>query len=197
MDEKTIAAYDHYGTQYDEETADFWQRFPKTFFDRFLELAGPRVLDIGSGPGRDALALKEDGHDVTCLDASRAMIAMTEAKGLTSILGDFAALPFEDESFDAAWAYTSFLHVPKSSVDVPLSEARRVLTPSGILGLGMIEGDTELYRESSGMAAERWFSYYRKEELEELLGRHGFDVLYFETFTPSTKRYLNFIARKT
>ncbi len=66
----------------------------------------------------------------------------------------------------------------------------------GILGLGMIEGDNELYRESSGVNKPRWFAFYKREELENLIVNNGFEIKYFESFNPKTKNYLNFIARK-
>ena len=196
MDAKTVDTYNLMAKEYDDETADFWQRFPRTFFDTFAERIQGKVLDIGSGPGRDGLLLKEKGISVVCLDASTEMIKMCEEKGLESILGDFAALPCDNKSFGGVWAYTSLLHVPKSEISKALSEIHRVLHNGGMLGLGMIEGNTEGYRESSGVTTPRWFSFYTKEEIEHLLAQHGFSVLYFEQFRPGSKNYLNFIAQK-
>lgn len=197
MDQKTVAAYEQFAQKYDEETADFWERFPRTFFDEFLRVARGRVLDVGSGPGRDGATLRDSGFDVTCLDASGAMVAMSRARGLESVVGDFMELPFSDASFDAVWAYTALLHVPKSEVSAALLEIFRVLKPGGVLGLGMIEGDVEEYRETPKVPAVRWFSFYAREEIEELLVKSGFDVTYFETFKPSSKNYLNFIAKRS
>ena len=73
----------------------------------------------------------------------------------------------EKETFDGIWAYTSLLHVPKSEIEKPLLEIRRVLKNDGIFGLGMIEGKTEGYRESSGVNMPRWFSFYEKPEIEK------------------------------
>ncbi len=196
MDRKTIAAYDRLAEEYDAETADFWDRFPRTIIDKFISLTKGSVLDVGSGPGRDGVILRDAGLDVVCLDASEAMVKLSAARGLRSVVGDFADLPFNDGSFNGAWAYTSLLHVPKSEIQGSLSEIRRVLEPGGIFGLGLIEGDAELYRESSGMDLPRWFSFYKKEEIEDLLAANGFETVYFEEFRPNTKNYLNFIARK-
>lgn len=196
MDEKTIQTYNQMAKEYDNKTIDFWQRFPRTFFDKFAELVHGKILDVGSGPGRDGLLLKEKGLEVICLDASEAMIKLCEEKGLQSVVGDFLSMPFADNSFDGAWAYTSLLHIPKADVSTAFNEIKRVLKNDGILGLGLIEGDTEEYRESSGVNMPRWFSFYTKEEVEQLLTRHGFKVLYFEQFQPRSKNYLNFIAQK-
>ena len=196
MDEKTINTYNQMALEYDKETIDFWELFPRTFVDRFIELAGKEVLDIGSGPGRDGLILQEAGKEVVCADASKAMVELSSGRGLRSVIADFTKLPFENESFDAAWSYTAFLHVPKKDVGAPLDEAYRILRPSGIFGLGMIEGDFDGYRDSSGVDMPRWFSHYEKSELEKLICGHGFEAVYFEQFKPRSRNYLNFIFRK-
>jgi ubiquinone/menaquinone biosynthesis C-methylase UbiE len=196
MDEKTIRTYNQMAKEYDAETIDFWQRFPRTFFDAFAQRVRGRVLDVGSGPGRDGVLLKEKGLEVTCLDASEVMVKLCGEKGLQAVLGDFAALPFEDNSFSGVWAYTSLLHVSKADVSKAFHEIRRVIKDEGILGLGLIEGEAEEYRESTGVHMPRWFSFYTKEETEHLLEDHGFKVLYFEEFKPGSKNYLNFIAQK-
>lgn len=182
--------------EYDEETIDFWQRFPQSFLDTFARLAQGKILNIGSGPGRDGLLLKERGFEVICLDASEAMIQLCQEKGLQSVVGDFIALPFENNSFDGAWAYTSLLHVPKADISKALHEIQRILKVGGVLGLGLIEGETEEYRTSSGVNMPRWFSFYTKKEIEKILAEHNLNVLYFEQFQPHSKNYLHVIAQK-
>lgn len=196
MDQKTIDTYNELAKEYDSETIDFWERFPKTFIDKFAGLVKGRVLDVGSGPGRDGLILKKACLSVVCVDASEAMVKISSERGLQSIVGDFNELPFPDKSFDGVWAYTSLLHIPKSEISRPLGEIRRVLKDSGIFGLGLIEGDKEMYRESSGVGKPRWFSFYEKSEIENLLNKANFEAIYFEEFRVNTKNYLNFISKK-
>ena len=196
MDRKTIDTYNRFAKEYDEETVDFWNKFPRTIIDKFIELTSGRVLDVGSGPGRDGLILRQAGLDVACLDASREMVRISSERGLNSVLGDFNNLPFKDLSFDGVWSYTSLLHVPKNDVDKPLAEIARILKPNGTFGLGLIEGEGELYRESSGVGSPRWLSFYKKEEVESLLRQNGFEIVYFEEFKPNSKNYLNFVVKK-
>ncbi|NCN07590.1 methyltransferase domain-containing protein [Candidatus Falkowbacteria bacterium] len=196
MDLKTIQTYNQKAQDYDQETIDFWQLFPKPFISQFKKLAVGNVLDIGSGPGRDGLILKQEGLEVTCLEASEAMVEICQARGLNSVLGDFNNLPFADQTFGGVWSYTSLLHIPKSEVSQVLSEIKRVLKTDGVFGLGLIEGDTEGYRDSFDSDMTRWFSFYTKSEVEELLRFAGFEIIYFEEFKPRSKNYLNFIAKK-
>jgi ubiquinone/menaquinone biosynthesis C-methylase UbiE len=196
MDQTTIDTYNKLAHEYDEEVVDFWDTFPRSFIDTFVELSDKRLLDIGSGSGRDGVLFTEKGIEVTCLDASEEMVKITTEKGLRSIVGDFLHLPFKENEFNSIWAYTSLLHISKKDIDVALEEIKRVLSVGGIFGLGLIEGNTEEYKLSSGVQSPRLFSFYTKEEIEALLNKHGFEIVYFECFKPKSKNYLNFIARK-
>ena len=196
MDRKTTDTYNSSAKEYDEETKDFWERFPRTIIDKFAELTKGNVLDVGSGPGRDGLILREKGLEIVCLDASETMVKISSGKGLETVLGDFNSLPFPDDSFDGVWSYTALLHIPKTEIDKPLQEIGRVLKKDGVFGLGMIQGNNEEYRTSPMVSGERLFSFYTKQELEILLEKHGFKVVYFEDFQPRTSRYLNFISIK-
>lgn len=204
MDQKTIDTYNKMAKEYDDETSGFWEFFPRSFFDKFIKSVKGKVLDIGSGPGRDGLILKENGLEVVCLDASQAMIQLSSDRGLNSVVGDFTNLPFTNKSFNGAWAYTSLLHIPKKDTYKAFDEISRILKKDGILGLGLMEGESEGYRENLGTDMPRWFSFYTKEEVEKLLKEHGFNILYFETFKPEpkprsknrSKNFLNFIAKK-
>jgi ubiquinone/menaquinone biosynthesis C-methylase UbiE len=196
MDQQTIDTYNNMAREYDDETVMFWDRFPRTFLNTFIELSGRKVIDVGSGPGRDGLLLQQAGKEVVCIDASEAMVKLSSERGLESVVASFEDLPFGNESFDGVWAYTSLLHVPKKDMTTPLNEISRVLTPAGIFALGLIEGDTEEYKVSSGVGAPRWFSFYQKDEVEDRCREHGFELVYFETFKPGSKNYLNFIFRR-
>lgn len=86
--------------EYDNETVMFWDRFPRTFLKTFIELSGRKVIDVGSGPGRDGLLLQQAGKEVVCIDASEAMVKLSSERGLESVVASFEDLPFGNESFD-------------------------------------------------------------------------------------------------
>ena len=196
MDQQTIDTYNKMAKEYDDETVDFWEHFPRTFLNKFIELSGEKIVDVGSGPGRDGLLLQHAGKEIICVDASEAMVKFSSERGLESVLAEFDNLPFENESFDGIWSYTALLHIPKKYIRTSLEEISRVLKPSGIFALGLIEGETEEYKESSGVDMPRWFSFYQKDEVIDLCRKYGFELIYFETFKPRSTNYLNFIFRK-
>lgn len=198
MDKTTIETYDACAKEYDEETADFWDVFPKNIIETFSEnISGDKkVLNVGSGPGRDGVLLKNVGLDVVCLDASPAMVALAQSRGLEAVFGDFMSLDFKDGTFDGVWAYTSLLHVRKEEAGKAMSEIARVLKQNGVLCLGLIEGEEELYRQTEGVEKPRWFSFYIDQEIRKMLQEYGFEIISFNSFTPNKRRYLNYVARK-
>lgn len=92
-----------------------------------------RLLDIACGSGLAAQTASRRGADVTGLDASEALVDIARARtpGGDFRVGDMFALPFPNAAFDVA---TSFNGIWKGC-EAALHEARRVLTPTGKLGL--------------------------------------------------------------
>lgn len=191
MDQHTIDTYNKIAEDYDEVISTFWEKHPRTFLDKFIELSGKKIADIGSGTGRDACLLQSGRKEIVCVDASEGMVKLSAAKGFESILAEFTSLPFLDGSFDGVWSYTALLHIPRDSFISALNEIHRILKPSGVFALGLIEGDTEGYRDNMGSDMPRWFSYYQREEVEDACARCGFESLYFESFIPAPKQYRN------
>lgn len=105
----------------------------ETVFDQIGVGAGTRLLDIACGSGLAAQSANRRGAAVTGLDASQALVDIARARTPDGDfrVGDMFALPFSEASFDVV---TSFNGIWKGC-DAALDEARRVLTPTGELGL--------------------------------------------------------------
>jgi demethylmenaquinone methyltransferase/2-methoxy-6-polyprenyl-1,4-benzoquinol methylase len=96
---------------------------------------GDRVLDACCGTGDLALAAEREGGVVTGLDFSPRMLerARKKSETVTWVEGDLLALPFGDDSFDAATVGFGVRNV--SDLDAALAELRRVLRPGGRLAI--------------------------------------------------------------
>ena len=81
-------------------------------------LEGRRILDVGTGTGRAAIALARRGAIVTGLDASAEMLQVAARRaqeanlGVTFVRGDAHRLDFPDRSFDAVVCLRVLMHTP-------------------------------------------------------------------------------------
>lgn len=117
---------------------DSYWRFHR---DRFLSLLpepGAATLDVGCGEGRVSRDLRSLGHRVVALDASPTMAeaAKDADPTLPVVVGDAAALPLADASFDLVIGFMSLQDV--DDLSGALHEAARVLVPGGRLCMAVV-----------------------------------------------------------
>ncbi len=161
---------------YDDQTAAYLkvsQRFSDPRLAGLIARLAPgaAVLDLGCGPGRDALQLQQAGLEVTAMDASAEMIRQVSMiDGVTPRLAEFGALD-DVAAFDAVWANFSLLHAPRSDFPAHLAAIARALRPGGLFVLAMKTGTGE-GRDRLG----RFYTYYGADELQGLLRAAGFTV---------------------
>ena len=109
---------------------------------------GPaRILDAGSGSGRDALAFRVLGYDMKAFDASPAMVAATQAHAAV----ETRRMRFEDftweHSFEGIWACASLLHVAYADLPGVVDRLAAHLVPDGALYLSFKRGTGERVKD--------------------------------------------------
>jgi SAM-dependent methyltransferase len=161
----------------DDPTGSYYERNAQTYFyatrdvdmsdlyREFIPLVRPggRILDVGSGSGRDTLAFLRQGYKVDAFDSSPRLAALsTKFSGVpTRILRlqEFDSGPV----YDGIWACASLLHVPKEELDDALGRLIHALNPAGVLYLSVKHGAGERFVDDG-----RYFADLDRNAIEGL-----------------------------
>lgn len=137
---------------------------------------GDKILDIGSGPGNEAIFLAKQGMKVTGLDLNPDAIAIAEkladlqgVDNLKFIQGDALKLPFTDKTFNAVNDTFVFHHFERSIRKKYAREINRVLKKGGFFFLRgfsckMTPGSGP-FRLTGNEILEAFMPYFEVEEL--------------------------------
>ena len=142
---------------------------------------GARVLEIGSGSGRDALALEELGLSVRRTDVSRSFVRLLRAGGhdaevLDPLTDDLADPERPGAAYDGVWANASLLHVRREHLPTVLSRLADATRSGGVLAMAVKEGEGARFSTHGSVAAPRHFTFWRESPLRAVLAGAGWRV---------------------
>jgi SAM-dependent methyltransferase len=151
------------------------------FGDLLRAEARRSVLDVGAGPGLDAVPLGAAGCAVVGLDLAFENTRALHGRRVTAVQGSLYRLPFGDGSFDALWTMSTLVHVPRDRVGEAVAELLRVVRPGAPIAIGTWGGfDFEGVSEHGDIRPYRFFALSPHDEWRRLLARHA-TVERFET----------------
>ena len=177
----TVASYETFAEEYRAGTQEMPDEVRAAIaqFASALD-AGARVLEIGSGPGRDALALEEAGLSVRRTDITPAFVRMLRADGFTADvldpLSDNLDDPERDAPYDGVWASASLVHARREDLPIVLSALARATRPGGAFHLALKEGDGARFSTHGHVGGPRHFTFWREEPLRAVLEDAGWVV---------------------
>ena len=137
----------------------------QSLYQPFLNLLPDfgRILDLGCGSGRDALAFKNMGYKIEAIDYSAELVK--QASDLTGIevrLQSFYDLD-EINTYDGIWACASLLHCERHRLVDVLQRMIQSLKANGVIYMSFKYGDQD--REKDG----REFTDLNEQQAGELL----------------------------
>jgi 2-polyprenyl-3-methyl-5-hydroxy-6-metoxy-1,4-benzoquinol methylase len=153
---------------------------------RLGDPAGKRILEVGAGTGRDAVALARAGAEVLTLDYVSGSLHLTakaaEASGVTvqTVCGDALGSPFPDGSFDVVFHQGLLEHF--RDVRPLLGDNARILKPGGHV---IVDVPQTFHYYTLGkqalIALDRWFAGWETQftpaQLESHVRREGLEVV--------------------
>lgn len=150
------------------------------FAARLVERGLSSVVEVGCGAGRDGLVLAESGLSYRGCDLSPVAVRICRDLGLDAEQAPAAALPYDDDSFDAAWSMSTLMHLPDDGFAEALRELRRVVRPGGLVEIGVWGAEED--REWAGDPHGRFFLNRSDASFQRELAELG-DVEQFDTWS--------------
>ncbi|MCW2850768.1 MAG: Methyltransferase type 12 [Nocardioides sp.] len=178
----TVGAYDAAAADYRDATQvmpDSGRRVVRAYADALR--AGARVLEIGSGGGRDARALEDVGLSVRRTDVTPTFVSLLRDSGVDADVLDPLTDNLDDptrpgQPYDGVWAGASLLHVARADLPVVLTRLAAATRPGGALRMSVKEGDGEEWSTHGVVRAPRMFVYWREQPLRSVLDAAGWLV---------------------
>jgi len=173
-DAQTIAVYEAQAAEYLEMVEEYTDPKLMAFIQCLPKEA--LVLDLGCGPALASVVMQEHGLRVDPVDASAAMVKLANERfSIAARQASFSDIQGQDV-YHGVWANFSLLHASKEEFTSTLTALARALKPNGVLHIAMKLG-SGCKRDNLG----RFYSYYSKSELLQLLNAAGFHAEHFAT----------------
>jgi ubiquinone/menaquinone biosynthesis C-methylase UbiE len=162
---------------------------------------GQQVLDVGTGTGVVADAVRRAGGDVVGVDGSLGMLRVAAATrpALAFVAGHAIDLPFREGTFDVVVGGFVLAHFTKA--DTALHDVARIVRPGGRVAFSAWSDDQDAFRETweelaTSVVPRRMLASASTEAspgLERLASREGIqETLYeagFRRIRTETRRY--------
>ena len=183
-DRDTVRSYDSTAADYAAEAAAM-PAWVATEIDAFVIALGGagRVLEIGSGGGRDALALEKRGISVRRTDIAKGFVDLLHAGGfdaaqLDPLTDDLSDPQRPGTPYDGVWACACLIHVARADMGIVLRRLAATTRADGRLHASVRDGDGEDVTTEGGAAAPRRYAetYWREPELRAVLTDAGWTV---------------------
>lgn len=199
MDDKKVETVKYYDQEANSWSAshggddkESWWKDEMTRFNEYLPSG--RILEIGSGVGKDAESLIRLGYDYTGTDASNGLLELARKRNPSATFIQRYAHKIDHSlgEFDGFWASAVLLHIPRDEMRDSLLAISSVIKNDGVGFITMKEGEDERVDEKTG----RLFTYYKEEEFRDVLESTGFSVLEVGRRDTEKDNWLLFYVRK-
>lgn len=188
---------DYYEVNAKEYFAQTFQTNMTEAYGHFLpKLAcGSRILDLGSGSGRDAVYFSRHGYEVTALEPSHSLCEEIHRH----FYGEIVCSSIENyqpaRRFDAVWACASLLHLTKEELLRFFTELDKYLKPGGLL---YASGKNGIQTGRCGDG--RYFLEFSEALLQEILEAAAYleidEIWYSKDVSGRSEfRWMNFVLK--
>jgi SAM-dependent methyltransferase len=173
----TLQAYNDRIQEYVAANKSTVQGGLKAWIDKVLKLIpkGGRILELGSGYGRDATYMEALGYEVLRTDAAEGFIDLLRSQGhraekLNVLTDNFGV------DYDLVFAHAVFLHFKPEDLKLILRKSFDCLKPGGVLAFSVKEGKGASWLDDY-LQAPRYFYFWERPGLQKITKEAGFSTV--------------------
>lgn len=174
VNQKTLLTYEtHYQAYIDNTTPEVTGGL-KDWIDQALEglPLDAKIMEIGSGDGRDARYIESLGYDVECTDATQAFVNILLEKGFNAHVHNAILDPIIG-SFDLIFANSVLVHFTREETILVTSKVQTALNPNGRFAFSVKLGRGDLWTNAK-VDAPRYYHFWTRKRIDMLLRNTGF-----------------------
>lgn len=163
------------------------EKLEKLIKESFLTLPeNAKVFEIGSGEGKNAKFMKDLGFEVTASDTADDFIDATRKLGVNTIKFDALEDNFP-EKYSGMFCWRVFVHFTKDDALKVIQKVYDNLEDGGVFIFNAINRETKEiddewvdFEGEYHMGVERYYSYFRQEELDDIIQKTKFRIENFQ-----------------
>lgn len=176
----TIAAYNNGIEEYYNLSPQKVSGHIKTWIDSALSglPKDSKLLEIGSGTGKDAVYINSLGYKLKLTDASQGFVDYLQQQGMDAVTFDVLEDDFNDK-YDLIFADAVMLHFADIELEKIFKKVWSALLPKGRFALTVKKGDGE-FTEDKKLGMLRYFHLWQPEQLIDKLEDSGFSLTFNE-----------------
>lgn len=146
-----------------------------------------KIFEIGSADGEHAKYIQSLGYNVTASDIADTFINEIKNKGLNAIKFDVLEDNFH-EKYLGIFCYRVFVHFTKEDALKVLKKVYNALENNGIFVFNAmnrneryVENEWVDFEGDFHMGEKRFYNYFDKDELDEMIKQNNFNICNFYT----------------
>jgi ubiquinone/menaquinone biosynthesis C-methylase UbiE len=183
---------------------DEYKKIPAQTTKNFLETVSGKVLDLGSGSGRNMQ--KVNCGKMYLVDFSSEMMRLAEERAkklgieIETKQGDLINIPYEDEFFDNIICISTLHCLKPEDHKKAIEEIYRVLKKGGKALIGVWNFNSKRFNQKQGKEkmikwtdkGERYYYLFDEEEVHDLFKEIGFEII----SNHNSEMMINFVITK-
>ena len=164
---------------------------------------GSKVLEVGSANGHKAKFIQELGFNVTASDVADDFLNAIRDNGLEPVKFNLLEDDFID-TYQAIFCWRVFVHFTKEDALKALNRSYEAINNNGLFIFSTISRDCKNvsnewidFPDEYHLGMERYFNYYSKEEMDEIISKTKFKIYDFQkTEAENGIKWLNYVLIK-